>query len=170
MVWSPYYCRWLHGREVSQSHRCAFRWKKLRKWGRKVNIQLSCHAGAHHCVTFATTRRRTRPFVESVPWLASTLVALYRWARLIIIPDFCVHKVCMPIFGAFTSEHFFLQDFIFFCDAVASWAQPKADLKEMFYKVGFRKYLFPCLFMCAVNIQLHWRHKITEKFWLAIAL
>lgn len=28
-----------------------------------------------------------------------------------------------------------IQDFIFFCDAVASWTQPKADLKEMFYKV-----------------------------------
>lgn len=28
-----------------------------------------------------------------------------------------------------------VQDFIFFCDAVASWVNPKADLKEMFYKV-----------------------------------
>ena len=28
-----------------------------------------------------------------------------------------------------------VQDFIFFCDAVASWACPKEDLKEMFYKV-----------------------------------
>ena len=28
-----------------------------------------------------------------------------------------------------------VQDFIFFCDAVASWVQPKQDLKEMFYKV-----------------------------------
>ncbi|XP_052073845.1 transportin-1-like isoform X1 [Mytilus californianus] len=33
-----------------------------------------------------------------------------------------------------------IQDFIFFCDAVASWSQPKADLKEMFYKIlhGFK--------------------------------
>jgi transportin-1 len=33
-----------------------------------------------------------------------------------------------------------VQDFIFFCDAVASWVNPKADLKEMFYKIlhGFR--------------------------------
>lgn len=31
-----------------------------------------------------------------------------------------------------------IQDFIFFCDAVASWSQPKADLKEMFYKVWFQ--------------------------------
>lgn len=29
-----------------------------------------------------------------------------------------------------------VQDFIFFCDAVASWVNPKPDLKEMFYKVG----------------------------------
>lgn len=28
-----------------------------------------------------------------------------------------------------------VQDFIFFCDAVASWVNPKPDLKEMFYKV-----------------------------------
>lgn len=28
-----------------------------------------------------------------------------------------------------------VQDFIFFCDAVASWVNPKADLKEMFIKV-----------------------------------
>lgn len=29
----------------------------------------------------------------------------------------------------------FLQDFIFFCDAVASWVSPKDDLRDMFYKV-----------------------------------
>ena len=28
-----------------------------------------------------------------------------------------------------------VQDFIFFCDAIASWVHPKNDLKEMFYKV-----------------------------------
>ena len=28
-----------------------------------------------------------------------------------------------------------VQDFIFFCDAVASWVNPKQDLKEMFHKV-----------------------------------
>ena len=28
-------------------------------------------------------------------------------------------------------------DFIFFCDAVASWMNPKEDLKEMFNKVLF---------------------------------
>jgi transportin-1 len=30
-----------------------------------------------------------------------------------------------------------VRDFIFFCDAVASWVNPKADLKEMFSKVIF---------------------------------
>ena len=29
-----------------------------------------------------------------------------------------------------------LQDFIFFCDAVASWVNPKEDLRDMFYKVA----------------------------------
>lgn len=43
------------------------------------------------------------------------------------------------------SVHFFIvhispcappaQDFIFFCDAVASWVNPKDDLRDMFYKV-----------------------------------
>ena len=28
-----------------------------------------------------------------------------------------------------------LQDFIFFCDAVASWINPKDDLRDMFCKV-----------------------------------
>ncbi|XP_076308610.1 transportin-1-like [Tachypleus tridentatus] len=33
-----------------------------------------------------------------------------------------------------------VQDFIFFCDAVASWVNPKADLKQMFYEIfhGFK--------------------------------
>ena len=32
-------------------------------------------------------------------------------------------------------------DFIFFCDAVASWTTPKDDLKMMFYKIlhGFKE-------------------------------
>lgn len=29
-----------------------------------------------------------------------------------------------------------MQDFIFFCDAVASWVNPKDDLRDMFYKVS----------------------------------
>ena len=31
-------------------------------------------------------------------------------------------------------------DFIFFCDAVASWLNPKEDLKEMFNKVRWNYY------------------------------
>nr|XP_046196225.1 transportin-2-like [Oncorhynchus gorbuscha] len=33
-----------------------------------------------------------------------------------------------------------VQDFIFFCDAVASWVSPKDDLRDMFYKIlhGFK--------------------------------
>jgi hypothetical protein len=31
-------------------------------------------------------------------------------------------------------------DFIFFCDAVASWLNPKEDLKEMFSKVLWNYY------------------------------
>ncbi|ESO02172.1 hypothetical protein HELRODRAFT_65501 [Helobdella robusta] len=33
-----------------------------------------------------------------------------------------------------------VQDFIFFCDAVASWVNPKEDMKEMFFKIlhGFK--------------------------------
>lgn len=30
-----------------------------------------------------------------------------------------------------------VQDFIFFCDAVASWVSPKEDLKEMFFNVRY---------------------------------
>lgn len=32
----------------------------------------------------------------------------------------------------------FLKDFIFFCDAVASWVNPKDDLRDMFYKVSLQ--------------------------------
>jgi len=33
-----------------------------------------------------------------------------------------------------------VQDFIFFCDAVASWMSPKPDLKHMFHEIlhGFK--------------------------------
>jgi len=42
-----------------------------------------------------------------------------------------------------------VRDFIFFCDAVASWVSPKDDLKEMFYKVSLM-YIFSIisLFKC----------------------
>ena len=29
-----------------------------------------------------------------------------------------------------------VEDFIFFCDAIASWQNPKADLKDMFHRVS----------------------------------
>lgn len=38
-----------------------------------------------------------------------------------------------------------VQDFIFFCDAIASWVNPKQDLKEMFHKVGMLR-----MMMCGV--------------------
>jgi len=34
-----------------------------------------------------------------------------------------------------------VQDFIFFCDAIASWVVPQDDLKEMFYKASTSSYL-----------------------------
>lgn len=33
-----------------------------------------------------------------------------------------------------------VQDFIFFCDAVASWVNPKPDLKHMFNEVSGVKF------------------------------
>lgn len=36
-----------------------------------------------------------------------------------------------------TYVSFLKQDFIFFCDAVASWVNPKDDLRDMFYKVNY---------------------------------
>lgn len=38
-------------------------------------------------------------------------------------------------FQTLTSVLVCVQDFIFFCDAVASWVNPKDDLRDMFYKV-----------------------------------
>jgi len=40
-----------------------------------------------------------------------------------------------------------VRDFIFFCDAVASWVSPKDDLKEMFYKVSLNVHLLH-VFQC----------------------
>jgi len=40
-----------------------------------------------------------------------------------------------------------VRDFIFFCDAVASWVSPKDDLKEMFYKVTLNVHLLR-VFQC----------------------
>ncbi|KAI4822004.1 hypothetical protein KUCAC02_007572 [Chaenocephalus aceratus] len=38
-----------------------------------------------------------------------------------------------------------VQDFIFFCDAVASWVNPKDDLRDMFYKEGESTEFMPIL-------------------------
>lgn len=49
----------------------------------------------------------------------------------------CVWKVVLmnPI-SQQAPSCFPVQDFIFFCDAVASWVNPKDDLRDMFYKVS----------------------------------
>lgn len=40
-----------------------------------------------------------------------------------------------------------VQDFIYFCDAVASWINPKEDLKEIFTKVRYVCYLLCFYFL-----------------------
>lgn len=46
-------------------------------------------------------------------------------------------KDTMNTFGIICEKlALFAQDFIFFCDAVASWVNPKDDLRDMFYKVS----------------------------------
>ena len=42
-------------------------------------------------------------------------------------------------------------DFIFFCDAVASWMNPKEDLKEMFNKV-LLEFLLSSSARCEKNV------------------
>lgn len=41
-----------------------------------------------------------------------------------------------------------VSDFIFFCDAVASWISPKEDLKDVFIKVNTQKARFDVFFIC----------------------
>ena len=50
-----------------------------------------------------------------------------------------------------------IQDFIFFCDAVASWVNPKSDLKEMFYKVIMWNNVCP-------SFTFSFR-TVTQKYW-----
>lgn len=45
-----------------------------------------------------------------------------------------------------------VQDFIFFCDAVASWVTPREDLKDMFQKVHRNKSSRYRLFVCSESI------------------
>lgn len=49
------------------------------------------------------------------------------------VPGLDSENVSVPNLLTFSSV--FAQDFIFFCDAVASWVNPKDDLRDMFYKV-----------------------------------
>ena len=44
------------------------------------------------------------------------------------------------------------QDFIFFCDAVASWVSPKDDLRDMFYKVRGRRRFLPMAADSALHV------------------
>lgn len=46
-----------------------------------------------------------------------------------------------------------VQDFIFFCDAIASWINPKDDLKDMFYKVCF---ILPTLLYIFLNLNYNY--------------
>ena len=45
-----------------------------------------------------------------------------------------------------------VQDFIFWCDAVASWINPKQDLKEMFYKVRADAKSAVFIYVCRITI------------------
>lgn len=49
------------------------------------------------------------------------------------VPEPDSENASVPTLLTFSSV--FAQDFIFFCDAVASWVNPKDDLRDMFYKV-----------------------------------
>lgn len=68
-------------------------------------------------------------------------------------------------------------DFIFFCDAVASWSAPKEDLKEMFQKVvekkvnsrcSLEKYSFTIdyisMFRYCLHSKIKWARKIGSDF------
>ena len=46
-------------------------------------------------------------------------------------------KICVENCFVTSPDELLLQDFIFFCDAVASWVNPSPDLKDMFLKVRF---------------------------------
>lgn len=58
-----------------------------------------------------------------------------------VTPPFCPlvipHPVCHPPRRVSSCPPPPPQDFIFFCDAVASWVSPKDDLRDMFYKVSW---------------------------------
>lgn len=78
-------------------------------------------------------KRKTLPSVGFAWWLVWTQEVWCRWDIV-----HCRHWViCFKAWcpNLLTSSSMFVQDFIFFCDAVASWVNPKDDLRDMFYKV-----------------------------------
>ncbi|MED6238317.1 hypothetical protein ATANTOWER_016905, partial [Ataeniobius toweri] len=50
-------------------------------------------------------------------------------------------------------------DFIFFCDAVASWVNPNDDLREMFYKIlhGFKNQVSAALCLIAGSFTMGYK-------------
>jgi transportin-1 len=61
------------------------------------------------------------------------------------------------------------QDFIYFCDAVASWEEPKEDLKEMFYKIfhGFKASVDEVFWRNFVDqFPANLKKKLTEAYYI----
>lgn len=44
-----------------------------------------------------------------------------------------------------------VNDFVFFCDAIASWNNPKPDLKDMFFKVNSIRMLTVPFYITKIN-------------------
>ena len=59
-----------------------------------------------------------------------------------------------------------IQDFIYFCDAVASWVSPKEDLKLMFKQIldGFKTQLGNLGFDKIIEIVLHFNFNATLTY------
>ena len=59
-----------------------------------------------------------------------------------------------------------IQDFIYFCDAVASWVSPKEDLKLMFKQIldGFKTQLGNLGFDKIIEIVLHFNFIATLTY------
>lgn len=80
-------------------------------------------------------KRRTRPSVGFAWWSGWTLEVWCRWALIsasyLAGTSSSFKTFCITYISSYVSR----QDFIFFCDAVASWVNPKDDLRDMFYKV-----------------------------------
>ncbi len=77
-------------------------------------------------------RKRTRPSGASAWWLVWILAV---WSRSVLTPLWLTMMLLFPPSLISLLHPSLAQDFIFFCDAVASWVTPKDDLRDMFYKV-----------------------------------